>query len=336
MLTPAKHQYDVLHLAFGVDADMLERTLDEHDVGINLHNEPYPSFENRVCLHLAAGHLVLSEPLSPTHGLEPAIDYLVVTGAGDIVAAIDAMRRFPGVYHRVRVRGRRKAEGFRASHVYPAAHARPARRRGDRRDRPAGGYSASAIRGAVRLKRRKPAAITATAIASGISSSAGSPIASAARRVAGRDQRVARLLEDRRERVAHQQRGQRLVLLDHDVDRIEDRRGVEEHLEHDVPDRPHVAQRHVEAGEQQAEAGREAPRARRCRNGSSSHDQRTSAPAANRKTNTTSMFSAGVEQRGQHRGHRDRRAAGSRSCGSRLSRSTRLVSAPDVASLRNE
>jgi hypothetical protein len=119
MLLRAKHDYDILHLAHGVDADMLERVLDEHDVGINLHNEPYPSFENRVCLHLAAGHLVLSEPLSPTHGLEPAIDYLVITGAGDITAAIDAMRRFPGVYHRVRVRGRRKAEGFRASRVYP-------------------------------------------------------------------------------------------------------------------------------------------------------------------------------------------------------------------------
>jgi hypothetical protein len=119
MLTEAKHRFDILHLAFGVDADRLERTLDEHDVGINLHNEPYPSFENRVSLHLAAGHLVLSEPLSPSHGLEPAIDYLVVNGPGDIVAAIDAMRRFPGVYQRVRVRGRRKAEGFRASLVYP-------------------------------------------------------------------------------------------------------------------------------------------------------------------------------------------------------------------------
>jgi hypothetical protein len=119
MLTDAKHRFDVLHLAFGVDADRLERTLDEHDVGINLHNEPYPSFENRVSLHLAAGHLVLSEPLSPTHGLEPAIDYLVVNGPGDIVAAIDALGRYPGVYHRIRVRGRRKAEGFRASHVWP-------------------------------------------------------------------------------------------------------------------------------------------------------------------------------------------------------------------------
>ncbi len=50
----------------------------EHDVGINLHNEPYPSFENRVCLHLAAGHLVLTEPLSPAHGLEPGIDFLEI------------------------------------------------------------------------------------------------------------------------------------------------------------------------------------------------------------------------------------------------------------------
>jgi hypothetical protein len=119
MLLPAKHEHDILHVAHGIDGDMLERTLDEHDVGINLHNEPYPSFENRVSLHLAAGHLVLSEPLSPSHGLEPAIDYLVVNGPGDILAAIDAMRRFPGVYQRVRIRGRRKAEGFRASHVYP-------------------------------------------------------------------------------------------------------------------------------------------------------------------------------------------------------------------------
>jgi hypothetical protein len=119
MLTPAKHRFDLLHLAFGVDADMLERCLAEHDVGINVHNEPYPSFENRVALHLAAGHLVLSEPLSPTHGLEAGIDYLVTASPDEIVAEIEALRRFPGVHHRVRVRGRHKAEGFRASRVYP-------------------------------------------------------------------------------------------------------------------------------------------------------------------------------------------------------------------------
>ena len=56
----------------------------------------------------------------PTHGLEPDIDYLEVADAGPA-------RRGPArrgrasraAYSRVRVRGRRKAEAFRASHVYP-------------------------------------------------------------------------------------------------------------------------------------------------------------------------------------------------------------------------
>ena len=34
-------------------------------IAVNLHNNPYPSFENRVCIALAAGHLVISESLSP-------------------------------------------------------------------------------------------------------------------------------------------------------------------------------------------------------------------------------------------------------------------------------
>lgn len=119
LLTPSKHSFDVLHLAFGVDADRLELLMREHHVGINLHNEPYPSFENRVSLHLAAGHLVLSEPLDPLHGLEPGIDFLEVGTAGELHGRIELLQRQPDVYHRVRVRGRMKAESFRASSVYP-------------------------------------------------------------------------------------------------------------------------------------------------------------------------------------------------------------------------
>jgi hypothetical protein len=118
-LARAKHRYDLLHLAFGVDADRLEEALREHDVGINVHNEPYPSFENRVCLHLAAAHLVLSEPLDPLHGLEPGIDFLEVHNGGQLEAALWTMHRFPGLHHRIRVRGRRKAEQYRAGNVWP-------------------------------------------------------------------------------------------------------------------------------------------------------------------------------------------------------------------------
>ena len=120
MLAAAKADHpDLVHEAFGVGARELEALLDEHDVGINLHNDTYWSFENRVCLHLAAGHLVLSEPLSPQHGLERGIDYLEISHGGALSFLLGQLERFPGTWHRVRVRGRLKAEQFRASRVWP-------------------------------------------------------------------------------------------------------------------------------------------------------------------------------------------------------------------------
>ncbi|HEY8581452.1 MAG TPA: hypothetical protein VIL49_00840 [Capillimicrobium sp.] len=114
-----KHELDILHVAFGLHGPELDALLRDTHVAINLHNEPYPSFENRVCLHLAAGHLVVSETLSPTHGLEPGIDYLEVSEPDQLLSILRTVSRHPEAYHRVRVRGRRKAEQYRASHVWP-------------------------------------------------------------------------------------------------------------------------------------------------------------------------------------------------------------------------
>lgn len=120
MLAPSKELFpELLHMAFGVGAGELEQLMDDADVAINLHNDTYLSFENRVCLHLAAGHLVISEPLSPTHGLEHDLDYVPIGTPDGLAHAIERVHRFPGLWHRVRVRGRQKAEGFRASHVWP-------------------------------------------------------------------------------------------------------------------------------------------------------------------------------------------------------------------------
>jgi len=119
LLAPVKLDHDLLHVAFGLSGDELAELMHRHDVALNLHNENYPSFENRVSLHLAAGHLVISEALDPQHGLEPGIDYLQVNNASELRRALNVVARFPRVHHRVRVRGRRKAEGFRASRVYP-------------------------------------------------------------------------------------------------------------------------------------------------------------------------------------------------------------------------
>jgi hypothetical protein len=114
-----KAELNVIHAAFGIGTDELARMMGEHDIAVNLHNEPYPSFENRVSLHLAAGQLVVSETLSPTHGLEPDIDYLSVASPDQLLSVLRAAVAHPRAYERVRVRGRRKAEAFRASAVYP-------------------------------------------------------------------------------------------------------------------------------------------------------------------------------------------------------------------------
>ena len=119
MLRLAKHDFDLVHYAFGVDADDLATLLREHEVGVNLHNQRYLSFENRICLHLAAGHLVFSEALSPTHGLEHGLDFIEIESPDNLHWQLEQLSRFPRLYHPVRVRGRRKAEQFRASRVYP-------------------------------------------------------------------------------------------------------------------------------------------------------------------------------------------------------------------------
>lgn len=114
-----KHELDLLHVAFGLHGDELDELMASQHVAINIHNEPYPSFENRVCLHLAAGHLVVSETLSPTHGLEPGIDYVEFSEPDELLSVLRTVTRHPDSYQRVRIRGRRKAEGYRASLVWP-------------------------------------------------------------------------------------------------------------------------------------------------------------------------------------------------------------------------
>jgi hypothetical protein len=118
-LAHPKAELDLVHAAFGIGADGLAALTAAHPIAINLHNEPYPTFENRVCLHLAAGQLVVSEPLSPTHGLEPDIDYVEVREPEDLLRVLRSAVVYPRAFERVRVRGRRKAEAFRASRVYP-------------------------------------------------------------------------------------------------------------------------------------------------------------------------------------------------------------------------
>jgi hypothetical protein len=120
MLGPSLHAFDVRYIAHGVFGEELRDMAFKLDVAINLHNERYPNFENRVSLHLAAGNLVISEPLSPRHGLEPGVDYLEVNTPKELYIALEENRNYPDTFSMMRNRGRQKAEYFRASNVYRA------------------------------------------------------------------------------------------------------------------------------------------------------------------------------------------------------------------------
>lgn len=118
MLMPAKHHHDVFQAIHGVTGAALAQLLGEYDVGIYVGPEPGGGFGPQVALHLAAGHLLLCEHLAPAHGLERNIDYLQVDSPHALVWTLDRLSRFPEMHRRITVRGRLKAEQYRASRVF--------------------------------------------------------------------------------------------------------------------------------------------------------------------------------------------------------------------------
>jgi hypothetical protein len=119
ILTPAKHDHDVTHYTHGLVGDGLAAAFGAADVGIALNADSEHGFPSQTLLHLAAGHLLLTERLTPTAGLEPGIDYLEIDSRDHLLTLLIQLRWRPDSYERIRVRGRLKAEEHRASKVWP-------------------------------------------------------------------------------------------------------------------------------------------------------------------------------------------------------------------------
>ena len=118
MLLPAKHHHDLLEVIQGAHEDHVRALFAGHDIGVYIPPEPTGGFGAEIGQHLAAGRLLLCGELSPTHGLERGIDYLQVDTPDGLVWVLDRLARFPGMYRRIRIRGRMKAEQYRASRVF--------------------------------------------------------------------------------------------------------------------------------------------------------------------------------------------------------------------------
>ncbi len=118
MLMPAKHHHDLLEVLHGVSGAGLVELLREYDVGVYVAPEPGGAFGHQIAIHLAAGQLLLTEAPTPAHGLERNIDYLHVDSPDGLAWTLDRLARFPEMHQRIRVRGRLKAEQYRASRLF--------------------------------------------------------------------------------------------------------------------------------------------------------------------------------------------------------------------------
>jgi hypothetical protein len=118
MLMPAKHHHDLLQVIHGLSGEPLGELMGEYDVGVHVGPDGPRGFGQQVGTHLAAGHLLLTTALTPSHGLEREIDYLQFDSPEALVWSLERLGRFPEMHQRVRVRGRLKAEQYRASRLF--------------------------------------------------------------------------------------------------------------------------------------------------------------------------------------------------------------------------
>ena len=119
LLAPLKRSHRIVHIGHGLYGERLLRFFECSDVQLNLHNNPYPTFENRMLLALAAGHLVISEPLSPDHGLRREEHYIEAGAPERFLELAGTLATDASAFAEVQAAGRAKAEDFRASSVYP-------------------------------------------------------------------------------------------------------------------------------------------------------------------------------------------------------------------------
>jgi len=119
-LLSLKHEFDLRHYSHALLGEELAAVLADADVGINVHSAQWVhAMESQVLVHLAAGHLLLSQPLETGFGLEPNVDYLEFFDRHDLSLRVHQLMAQPDAFDRIRVRGNHTAQQYRASRVWP-------------------------------------------------------------------------------------------------------------------------------------------------------------------------------------------------------------------------
>lgn len=119
-LVDLKHRFDVRHYAHGLIGEELRRVMHDTDVALHIHAEEWIlAFDSNVLRHMAAGHLVISQTLEPSFGLQPDIDYLEVSDRWEMDLRVHQVFKMPDMYDRIRIRGHHASRQHAASKVWP-------------------------------------------------------------------------------------------------------------------------------------------------------------------------------------------------------------------------
>ena len=92
-LIDAKHEFDLLHVACGLHGDALRELFARTDVALNVHAQRLPELrEPRPAAPGRRPSALISEPLSPHHGLRPGVDLLEARTPDELRRAIRSVR----------------------------------------------------------------------------------------------------------------------------------------------------------------------------------------------------------------------------------------------------
>lgn len=115
-LDPIKQKFNPLVIDNGLDLGELGDLLKNKSVvGLNLHVGSMLTFENRVLMHMAQGHLVVSQILTPDFGILPGCEYLAFESPSELIQTLDLCQANPDWANWIRLRGAMFSENFRAS-----------------------------------------------------------------------------------------------------------------------------------------------------------------------------------------------------------------------------
>jgi hypothetical protein len=121
LLHKVKHQYDPLIVENGLPIEVLSELYpDKTLVTLNLHVGSIRTFEHRALCHMAQGHLVVSELLTPDYGFLPDCEYLLIKSDLDLLQLLESIYNNIPLSKWIANRGHLMSKRHRASEVWPS------------------------------------------------------------------------------------------------------------------------------------------------------------------------------------------------------------------------